>query len=449
MTQGFVKAVRSRRKLRAALDGPSGGGKSFSALRLAFAMIARGMGSRVAVIDTENESASLYAGEAPDGVPWEYDTLNLKSYGPDSYTGAMNLAFKSGFDILLIDSLSHAWTGEGGALDLVDKKGGNRFTGWKDVTPLHRRMVDTIINAPIHVIVTMRSKTEYVLETDERGKSVPRRIGVAPIQREGMEYEFDVYGSLDWTHQIRVTKSRCRPMDGATAVNPGPMFWAPLFDWLESGAASSARGFAEQAAAVTPDQLGQLADIQRALFAARGLSDPAAQSAAWAEWLVPFGVGSAKQLTRDKAGEFIAKLEAELANSPAVVVTPVADVTPAVETPPPMSPVTVAVQATVDAAMPPAAPVVESPPTTTPPPPAPKVTDSQLSEIATIQRLFFASLPGGSTEDEKRAEWVKLVAGYGVASARDFTADQAAAFIATEGPRHDPFTHGPSGGSKT
>lgn len=233
---GFVKAVRSQRKLRAAFDGPPGGGKTFTTIRLAFAMKAAGLCSRIAVIDTENNSASLYAGESPDGEPWEFDTMNLKQFNPDQFTNAIKTAAKEGYDCVVVDSLSHAWVGAGGALDLVDQKGGNKFTAWKDVTPLHRGMIDAIIQSPIHVLATMRSKVEYVLEEDEKGKKVPRKVGVAPVQREGMEYEFDLYCSLDATNQMRVTKTRCSPMNARTAVKPGPEFWSPLFDWLKSAA---------------------------------------------------------------------------------------------------------------------------------------------------------------------------------------------------------------------
>lgn len=242
----FSKAVRSRRKVRAAFDGPSGSGKSYSALRLAFTLVKFGMGKRVAVIDTENDSASLYAGESPDGVPWEFDALNLKSFGPDKYTHAMNAAVKEGFDIIVVDSLSHAWIGEGGALDLVDQKSGNKFTAWKDITPMQRKMVDTMIHSPAHVIITMRSKTEYVMEEEinSSGKKVmvPRKVGMAPIQRDGLEYEMDVYGSCDDSHQFRVTKTRCSLIDKATTVKPGPEFWEPLLSWLQSAEPTAPKG---------------------------------------------------------------------------------------------------------------------------------------------------------------------------------------------------------------
>ncbi len=260
----FTKAVRSQRKLRAAIDGPSGGGKTFSTLRLAFAMKAAGLCSRIALIDTENNSASLYAGESPDGTPWEFDTLNLKQFNPDQFTNALKTAAKEGYDCAILDSLSHAWVGQGGALDLVDSKGGNKFTAWKDVTPLHRGMIDAIIQSPMHVLATMRSKTEYVLEEDEKGKKVPRKIGVAPVQRDGMEYEFDIYCSMDWSHQIKVTKSRCSPMDSQTAIKPGPAFWAPLFEWLQSAAAAPAPAPVE--VTKTGEKKPPVAEVLQVLF---------------------------------------------------------------------------------------------------------------------------------------------------------------------------------------
>lgn len=235
----FTRAVRSQRKVHAAIDGPSGSGKTFTAIDLAFSLVDAGMATRVAVIDTEHNSASLYANEAPHGRPWVFDTLNLVTFKPDNFTDAINAAVAEKYDAIVIDSLSHAWIGEGGALDIVDNKGGNKFTAWKDVTPMHRRMIDTIIRCPAHIIATMRSKTEYVLEDDDKGKKVPRKIGVAPVQRDGMEYEFDVYASMDWSHQIKVSKSRCPRMQDATTIKPGPGFWAPLFDWLNSADASA------------------------------------------------------------------------------------------------------------------------------------------------------------------------------------------------------------------
>lgn len=381
---GFTKAVRSRRKLKAAFDGVSGAGKTFSALRLAFSLVDAGMGSKVAVIDSESGSASLYANEAPDGRPWEYDCLELHQFGPDQYTAAINLAFKSGYDILVIDSLSHAWNAEGGALDMVDRKGGNKFTAWKDITPLHRRMVDAIINAPGHVIVTMRSKTEYVMETDDRGRSVPRKIGMAPVQRDGMEYEFDVYASIDSTQQIRISKSRCSAINGMTGIKPGPQFWAPLFDWLNSATASPAAAYAEEAAPLSAELLDKLAAARGAYLAAKNVVGDEVQAAAWAEVLIPFGVASAKKLSREQAQSLIEQLKRDAATAPQTVV----ETAPVV---PPTPPVVAEPVATQPAALPPAAG-------------AGPVTDDQKEKFLELRERVCASR-GANTDDARREAW--------------------------------------------
>jgi hypothetical protein len=232
MANSFRKAARTQRKIRVAVDGISGSGKTFSMLRLAFALKSAGLAKSVAVIDTENGGSEAYAGESPDGVPWEFDVLCLQQHSPTDYVAAMKSAFDAGYDCVVIDSLSHAWAGAGGALEIVDKKGGG-FNAWKDVTPLHRRLIESIVNAPAHMLCTMRSKADYIVERNEQGKSVPRKVGMAPVQREGMEYEFDLYGSIEAdTHMLKITKSRCSSMQGVTGAKPGGAFWQPLVDWL-------------------------------------------------------------------------------------------------------------------------------------------------------------------------------------------------------------------------
>lgn len=233
------KASRTSRRTRVALDGPSGSGKTYSLLRLGFALKAAGLCTKILVIDTENGSSELYAGESPDGAPWDFDVLTLTTFSPETYVQAMNHATRAGFDCLVIDSLSHEWMGREGALDMVDKKGG-KFDAWAKVTPLHRQLIDAIVSSPAHVLASMRTKTDYVIEdaVNSTGRTVktPRKLGMAPIQREGMEYEFDLYCSIDLDHQIRVTKSRCPGMQDATSVRPNPLFWQPLIDWLKGAA---------------------------------------------------------------------------------------------------------------------------------------------------------------------------------------------------------------------
>jgi hypothetical protein len=228
----FKTAVREKERLRMAIDGPSGSGKSLTALRFACAL-----GKKVAVIDTENRSSRLYLGEEWDGHKLAFEVCDLKdSYSPSEYTAVIEEAGRAGFDVLVIDSLSHAWEGKDGALEIKDKSGDkNTYTAWKTVTPMHNKMVGAILSSPCHVIVTMRSKQDYVLEKNDEGKMVPRKVGMAPVQRWGMEYEFTIYGSMDWSHIMTISKSRCSAVADAIVVKPGAAFIEPVLRWLETG----------------------------------------------------------------------------------------------------------------------------------------------------------------------------------------------------------------------
>lgn len=238
MSTMFQKAVRHQLKGRIAIDGPSGSGKTFTALRMATALAD---GGKIAVINTESGAIQKYLGLSPDGSAWEFDVCELDNFAPSAYSEAITEAGKAGYSVLVIDSLSHAWEGEGGALEQVTKasdRSKNSFTAWKDVTPQHNRMIQAILKSPCHVIATMRSKVEYVLETNDKGKQVPRKVGMAPVQRAGMEYEFDLYLSMDWDHVMRVSKSRCPELDGALSVKPSANTFLPFAQWLNDGTAA-------------------------------------------------------------------------------------------------------------------------------------------------------------------------------------------------------------------
>jgi len=227
----FQKATKNKIKARVAITGPSGSGKTYTALIAATALSA---GGKIAVIDTERGSASLYSDK------FDFDVLELDEFSPATYTKAIEAAQDAGYDVIVIDSLSHAWEGEGGAIDMVDdaaarSRTGNSYTAWREVTPIHRRMVDAILQSKSHVIATMRSKTEYVLETDSKGRQVPRKVGMAPIQRSGMEYEFTVVCDMDLDHKIVVSKSRFEPLQDAVETKPTEKFFRPFVEWLEKG----------------------------------------------------------------------------------------------------------------------------------------------------------------------------------------------------------------------
>jgi hypothetical protein len=223
----FQKAERRKAKLRLALCGPSGSGKTYSALK-----IAKGMGGKIALIDTENGSGQLYC----DLV--DYDVAEIAPpFSVDKYIGAIKEAEAAGYDILIIDSLSHAWSKAGGILDEVNKRGGkNQFTnGWRAATPLHDQFIDTILQSSIHVIVTMRAKTAYEIEKDDHGKAVPVKKGMEPVQRAGLEYEFTVVLDMDnERHTATSGKDRTRLCDGKCFV-PDENTGVELMQWLGMG----------------------------------------------------------------------------------------------------------------------------------------------------------------------------------------------------------------------
>ena len=230
------QATRRQLKARVAFDGPSGSGKTWTSLEWATVLAGEGRHrGRVLVIDTEHGSASLYS----DVFTFEVITW-APPYDPGELADTIREAGAAGFDVIVVDSLSHFWEGEGGTLDIVDaaaqKARGNTFAGWKAGTPALRHLVDTILAAPMHVLATMRAKTEYVLETDSKGKQAPRKVGMAPVMRAGIEYEFTLVGDLDLDHRVSITKSRCSAL-ADVLVQPGRAGDAArqFLDWLTSG----------------------------------------------------------------------------------------------------------------------------------------------------------------------------------------------------------------------
>jgi len=240
MTMTFQRATKAASKLRMAVAGPSGSGKTFTALKLA-TYIAQAVGGRAAAIDTERGSMSKYADL------FDFDVLELGQdprdptpFHPDRYIQAIAVAVQHGYAALVIDSLSHAWFGKGGLLEMVDaiakrSKSGNSFQAWGDVTPVHNAFVDAILSAPLHIIATMRSKTKYVIETNDRGRSVPRKVGLEPVQRDNLEYEFDLAGEMDMENTLLIQKSRCSQLAGQVIQKPDERVAQTLLVWLEAG----------------------------------------------------------------------------------------------------------------------------------------------------------------------------------------------------------------------
>ncbi len=224
----FTQATRTSIKARVALCGPSGSGKTWTALTLAHAL-----GDRIAVVDTEHGSASKYVGV--NG--WQFRTVNPSSFSPKSLTGLLAEAAGDGFDVFVLDTWSHYWMGVDGMLDQADKRAtnSNNFYGWKAVRPDEREMIDALLAYPGHIIVTLRVKTEWVLEENERGKKVPRKVGMKPEQREGVDYEFDLVGDMDDDNNLTVSKSRIPALTRAVIKEPDAELGKTIRSWLEDG----------------------------------------------------------------------------------------------------------------------------------------------------------------------------------------------------------------------
>lgn len=224
----FTQATRTSTKARVALCGPSGSGKTWTALTLAHAL-----GDRIAVVDTEHGSASKYVGV--NG--WQFKTVNPSSFSPKSLTSLLAEAAGDGFDVFVLDTWSHYWMGVDGMLDQADRRAtnSNNFSGWKAVRPEEREMIDALIAYPGHVVATLRVKTEWVIEENERGKKVPRKVGLKPEQREGVDYEFDLVGDMDHDNTLTVSKSRIPALTRAVIQQPDMELGKTIRSWLEDG----------------------------------------------------------------------------------------------------------------------------------------------------------------------------------------------------------------------
>jgi hypothetical protein len=289
----FQKAERKQAKARIAFCAPAGGGKTHSSL-----LVAAGLGGRIAVIDTENGSASLEAGKP--GIP-DFDVLTLQApFTVEKYISGMKEAESAGYDVIILDSISHAWQGQGGLLEQMDmkakaSKSGNSFAAWRDITPMHNAFVDAILQSKCHVIATMRQKPEYVLEKDEKtGRSAPKKIGLAPMQREGMDYEFTIVFDIDQqSHVALASKDRTSLFDGkpfVPSVETGKM----ISQWIMGGVVKDL---------ITQDQLDQIDTLITQVGTNRVIME---------DWAKRNFQGSIQDLTQKQAIQVIESLQKKL-----------------------------------------------------------------------------------------------------------------------------------------
>ena len=228
----YERATKTKAKLRMAFTGPAKSGKTYTALVLATALA---NGGRIGVIDTERGSSRKYADL------FNFDIVELEEFHPNTYIAAIEMFEAAGHAVIVIDSLSHAWAGKRGVLELHDdatkaSRSDNSWAAWRGVTPLHQGLVDKILRANAHIIATMRSKMAYIQTKDDSGKTEIKKVGLAPVQRQGMEYEFDILAEMRHDHQCVIGDTRCPAVDGATQLKPDGDWFQPIIDWLSDGA---------------------------------------------------------------------------------------------------------------------------------------------------------------------------------------------------------------------
>lgn len=193
-------ATRKQAKIKLALQGPAGSGKTYSALLLAFGLT--NAWNNIAIIDTENHSADLYAHLG------NFNVLSLdKPFSPERYIEAIELCEKAGMEVIILDSITHEWDGSGGILDVHQAMTGNSFTNWSKVTPRHNAFVQKFLQSECHIIATIRTKQDYVL-SEKNGKMVPEKVGLKAVTREGMDFEFTLVFDLDIKHMASASKDR-------------------------------------------------------------------------------------------------------------------------------------------------------------------------------------------------------------------------------------------------
>lgn len=199
------QAKRSSSPMKLLISGPSGSGKTFSALQLAKGLVDNW--EDICIIDSENGSADLYSHLGG------YNVVRFEApFHPNRYIEAINLAVEAGMKCIIIDSISPIWSGKGGCLELHEKatnsmKVPNSFAAWASVTPLYQSFIDTVVSCHVHLIATARSKTDYVL-AERNGKQIPQKVGMAPILKDGTEYDFSIHLELDQQHQAHCSKDR-------------------------------------------------------------------------------------------------------------------------------------------------------------------------------------------------------------------------------------------------
>ena len=224
----FKRASKNQTKLKIALTGPSGSGKTWTALSIAAGMCDLKKGEVPCLVDTENSSANLYANQ------FQFDSVNMNSpYETEKFITVIEAAEKAGYPVLIIDSLSAQWAEMLNQKARMDSRNPARsFHNWAELTPKHEALKAKIVLANIHIIATMRSKTEYVMEQENGKVKGITRVGLAPIQRDGLEYEFSTVLDLSPNHSAVATKDRTGLFSSTNPFIPNRETGIQFIEWL-------------------------------------------------------------------------------------------------------------------------------------------------------------------------------------------------------------------------
>jgi hypothetical protein len=221
------KATRQKAKIRLGLSAVSGGGKTYSALLIAYGLC--GDWSKIALIDTENGSGDLYAHLGA------YNVLSLNApYSPERYTECIKDCENEGMEVIIIDSITHEWDGKGGCLEILDSLGG-KYQDWGKVTPRHQSFINSILQSKCHVITTVRRKQDYEMSKDNNGRIKVEKAGLKEVTREGFEYELTANLEIDIRHNATASKDRTGLFADKPAFVPSIETGKMILEWCESG----------------------------------------------------------------------------------------------------------------------------------------------------------------------------------------------------------------------
>lgn len=264
------KAQRKQAFLKLGMSAPSGGGKTAGALLIGYGLMKEKypnlsdeeIWAKVGIVDTENGSGELYVNAQIGNLSvGEYNTITVSApFTAEKYITAMDMMEEAGLEVCILDSTTHLWTGSGGLLetqtDATKRNSGNSYVAWREVTPMHNAFVEKMLQCHMHIIATMRSKTEYTQEKDpSTGRTTVKKIGLNPVQRDGMEYEFTIFFDTDTTHQTFASKDRTGMWADGRFFKITPDTGKKIMGWLQTSTNKPDEVISEQKTRASADEM--------------------------------------------------------------------------------------------------------------------------------------------------------------------------------------------------